>query len=120
MTEKKYNKRYKNHVILEGHISTEPNMQYIGDNGIALLKFSIMQNSYHGGESVPMGYEVQIWGDKAEEANTSECPIGSHVEICGQWKVKKWQDKEGNNRYTNYLEVSRFGYVVITKKRDSE
>lgn len=92
-----------NKVILLGNLGTDPESKEIG-NDTTLTKFSLATSEKYkdrSGEWVEQTewHNVELFGKVAEIA-VKFLQKGSQVLIEGKIKTDKWEDKEGNTRYT--------------------
>ena len=99
-----------NKVILVGNLGRDPEMRYM-PNGDAVANLSVAT--------------TEIWKDKAgEKQEVTEWHrvvfFGKQAEICGQYlkkgsliyvegslRTRKWQDKDGQDRYTTEIRGER-------------
>ena len=91
-----------NKVILIGNLGKDPEVRYL-DNGVAVANFSLATTeSYKNkeGERVSQTewHNIVLWRGLAEIAEKF-LKKGSAIYIEGKIRTRKWEDKEGNNRY---------------------
>ncbi|WP_213348328.1 single-stranded DNA-binding protein [Candidatus Vampirococcus lugosii] len=96
-----------NKVMLIGRITTDIELKKIGENGVSVVNFNIATNRrYKNSEGntieeaefhkcVAFGGLADIIGNYAEK--------GKKVYLEGRLKTKKWEDTNGNNRYTTEI-----------------
>ena len=96
-----------NKVILVGNLTRDPEVRYI-PSGTAVCDISLAVNSQwtdrktnERKEEVTF-VEVTLWGRTAEIAG-EYLHKGSKVYIEGALRTRKWQDKEGRDRYTTEI-----------------
>ncbi len=91
-----------NRVILHGRLGDNPDLRYTG-NGTAVANLSIATNrrKKEGDNWVDVTdwHRVVVWARRAEVAN-EYLQKGSPVIIEGHLETRKWQDQQGNDRYT--------------------
>ena len=109
-----------NKVILVGNLGKDPEVKYL-DNGVAVANFSLATTeSYKNkeGERVSQTewHNVVLWRGLAEVAE-KWLKKGSSVYIEGKIRSRKWEDKEGNTRYTT--EILADNMTMLGKKEDS-
>ena len=95
-----------NKVILIGNLGKDPEVRYL-DNGVAVANFSLATTeSYKNkeGERVSQTewHNIVLWRGLAEIAEKF-LKKGSAVYIEGKIRSRKWEDKEGNTRYTTEI-----------------
>ena len=92
-----------NKVSLIGHLGKDPEVRRL-ENGAVVAKFSLATSESYkdkAGEwqSVTEWHDVVLWRSLAERAER-DLKKGSLVFVEGKLTTRKWQDKEGNNRYS--------------------
>ena len=95
-----------NKVILIGNLGKDPEVRYL-DSGVAVANFSLATTeSYKNkeGERVSQTewHNVVLWRGLAEVAE-KWLKKGSSVYIEGKIRNRKWEDKDGNTRYTTEI-----------------
>ena len=109
-----------NKVILIGNLGKDPEVKYL-DSGVAVANFSLATTeSYKNkeGERVSQTewHNIVLWRGLAEVAE-KWLKKGSSVYIEGKIRNRKWEDKEGNTRYTT--EILGDNMTMLGKKEDS-
>ena len=97
-----------NKVILVGNLGKDPEVRYL-DNGVAVANFSLATTENYKnkeGERVSQTewHNIVLWRGLAEVAE-KWLKKGSSIYIEGKIKTRKWEDKEGNSRYTTEILV---------------
>ena len=92
-----------NKVILVGNLGADPELRYTG-SGTAVCNFNVATNeSYKDREGNLVEktewHRVVAW-DRPAEICAEYLKKGSQVYIEGKLRTRKWQDKEGRDRYT--------------------
>jgi len=95
-----------NKVILVGNLGKDPEVRYL-DNGVAVANFSLATTENYKnkeGERVSQTewHNIVLWRGLAEVAE-KYLKKGSSVYIEGKIRTRKWEDKEGNNRYSTEI-----------------
>ena len=95
-----------NKVILVGNLGKDPEVRYL-DSGVAVANFSLATTeSYKNkqGEKVNQTewHNIVVWRGLAEVAE-KWLKKGSSVYVEGKIKTRKWEDKDGNNRYNTEI-----------------
>ena len=102
-----------NKVILIGNVGREPEVRDL-ESGAKVASFSLATNENYKDKSgewqqVTEWHNITMWRAQAERAERS-LKKGSKVYIEGKLSTRKWQDKDGNDRYTtdvvsNYFRI---------------
>ena len=102
-----------NKVILVGNIGTKPEVKY-SSNGSAITNLSVATsetwNDKNSGEKQEKTewHRVSLYGKLAEIAG-QYLDRGSKVYVEGKLQTRKWQDKDGQDRYTTEVSVGGYG-----------
>ena len=122
-----------NKVILIGHLGKDPEVRYL-DSGVAVAHFSLATTEHYKnkeGERVSQTewHNVVLWRGLAEVAE-KWLKKGSSGYIEGKIRTRKWEDKEGNTRYSTEIlgdnmtmlggKPSSEGAPVTTQEQDSK
>jgi single-strand DNA-binding protein len=96
-----------NKVILVGNLGKDPEVRYM-PNGKAVANFSIATSESWTDKSTGDKQERTEWHnivlfDKLGEIASEYLRKGSQVYIEGSLRTRKWQDKEGKDRYTTEI-----------------
>jgi single-strand DNA-binding protein len=108
-----------NKVILIGNLGRDPEVRHL-ESGVSVAKFSVATNeSYQDKnkewQTVTEWHDVVVWRNLAERAE-KQLHKGSLVYVEGKLTHRKWQDKEGNDRYTTEVVANTFRSL---EKRES-
>jgi len=122
-----------NKVILIGNLGKDPEVRYL-DSGVAVANFSLATTENYKnkeGERVSQTewHNVVLWRGLAEVAE-KWLKKGSSVYIEGKIRTRKWEDKEGNTRYSTEIlgdnmtmlggKPSSEGAPATTQEQDSK
>jgi single-strand DNA-binding protein len=122
-----------NKVILIGNLGKDPEVRYL-DSGVAVANFSLATTEGYKnkeGERVSQTewHNVVLWRGLAEVAE-KWLKKGSSVYIEGKIRTRKWEDKEGNTRYSTEIlgdnmtmlggKPSSEGAPATTQEQDSK
>ena len=105
-----------NRVILIGNLGSKPEIKY-SSNGNPLANLSVATSESwtdkNSGEKQQRTewHRVVVFGDFAVSAEKS-LDKGSKVYLQGKLTTRKWQDNNGQNRYTTEIVVSGFDGVL--------
>ena len=108
-----------NKVILIGNLGKDPEVRYL-DSGVAVANFSLATTeSYKNkeGERVSQTewHNIVLWRGLAE-ITEKYLKKGNSVYIEGKIRSRKWEDKEGNTRYTT--EILADNMTMLGKKEN--
>ncbi len=92
-----------NKVMLIGNLGKDPEVRFTA-SGQAVASFSLATSEKFKGKSGDMEertewHNITLWGKLAEIAG-EYLSKGKTVYIEGRLQTRKWQDKNGNDRYT--------------------
>ena len=95
-----------NKVILVGNLGKDPEVRYL-DSGVAVASFSLATTeSYKNkeGERVSQTewHNIVFWRGLAEVAE-KYLKKGDSIYVEGKIRTRKWEDKEGNSRYSTEI-----------------
>ena len=96
-----------NKVQLIGHIGRDPEVKY-ANSGMAVCSVRLATSSKRKDKSTGDTIEETEWHslvfyDKLAEIVGEWCKKGKQIYIEGRLKTRKWQDKDGNDRYTTEI-----------------
>ena len=102
-----------NKVILIGNLGRDPEVRTMQNgNKVANLSLATSENwkDKNTGERKEKTewHRVVIFGNLADIAERY-LKKGSKVYICGQLQTRKWQDKDGNDKYTTEVVLQGYG-----------
>jgi single-strand DNA-binding protein len=108
-----------NRVILIGNLGRDPEVRHL-ESGSVVAKFAVATNESYkdkAGEwqTVTEWHDIVVWRQLAERAER-DLKKGSLVYVEGKLTKRKWQDKEGNDRYTTEVVANTFR---LLERRDA-
>lgn len=111
-----------NKVILIGNLGRDPEIRHL-ESGASVGKFSIATNeSYRDKnnewQTITEWHEVVVWRALADRAEQS-LKKGMLVYVEGKLRTRKWQDQNGNDRYTTEVVANTFRILERKDKSDS-
>ena len=113
-----------NKVILVGNLCAKPEVKY-ASNGNAISNLSVATSESWTDKSTGQKQErtewhrVSLFGKLAEIAG-QYLDKGSKVYVEGKLQTRKWQDQNGQDRYTTEVVVSGFnGTLQMLDRRDN-
>lgn len=109
-----------NKVILTGRLTRDPELRYTANNK-AVCDFTIATNRpvVRDGERVADFINCRVWGKTAENL-TKYQNKGNLIAVIGRMQVDRYEDKEGNTRYSNYVLVEDLEYLERKKENNQE
>ena len=92
-----------NKVLLIGQLGRDPELKYVNDNQ-AVANFSLATTEKFKGKSGELEektewHNIILWGKLAEIAG-EYLTKGKTIYLEGRLQTRKWQDKDGHDRYT--------------------
>lgn len=108
-----------NKVILIGNLGRDPEVRYLEGN-VAVAKFSVATNESYKDkkgdwQTNTEWHDVVAWRALAERAE-KQLKKGSQVFVEGKLTHRKYQDKDGNDKYVTEVVASHFR---VLDRRDS-
>lgn len=90
-----------NHIVLMGRLTKDPELRRTG-SGIAVTSFTLAVDrdfKSQDGQKHTDFIDVTCWRNTAEFA-AKYFAKGRMAAVSGSLQIRKWQDKDGNNRYS--------------------
>lgn len=110
-----------NKVILLGNAGKDPDIRHL-EGGVTVASFPLAttesfrdKNSGEKREQTEW-HNIVMWRALAESVEKSELKKGDRVYIEGKIRTSKWNDKDGNQRFT--VEIVADTFTIINRKRD--
>ncbi len=105
-----------NKVILIGNLGAKPELKYSATN-TAITNLSVATSESWTDKNTGQKQEKTEWHrvsvfGKLAEVISNYCDKGSKVYIEGKLQTRKWQDKNGSDRYTTEVIVSGFNSII--------
>ncbi len=112
-----------NKVILIGNLGKDPEVRRL-NSGDQVVNFTLAtsenwrdKNSGERKEKTEW-HNVVIFNENLGKVVEQYCKKGSKVYVEGQLQTRKWQDKDGNDRYTTEVVLQRFrGELTLLDSR---
>ena len=109
-----------NHIVLMGRLTRDPELRRTG-SGIAVASFTIAVDrdfsGKDGGEKETDFIDVVAWRQTGEFVS-KYFTKGRMAVVSGRLKIRKWQNKDGENRYSTEV-VADHVYFGDSKKESS-
>lgn len=108
-----------NHIVLMGRLTKDPELRRTG-SGIAVTSFTLAVDrdfKSQDGQKHTDFIDVTCWRSTAEFAAKyfAKCRMAA---VSGSLQIRKWQDKDGNNRYSAEV-VADNVYFADSKKEST-
>lgn len=100
-----------NKQILVGNLARDAELKYTS-NGKPVAQFRVIANTGYGEYKHTEGFNVVLWGQLAEKL-AGYLTKGKPVLVEGETRTRKYQDKEGQDRYVTEVVVGFGGTVVL-------
>jgi single-strand DNA-binding protein len=104
-----------NSVILVGRLTADPQLRYL-PNGTPVASYSLaVQNPFKkndDGKPTADFINVVTFGQQAENLVKYK-KKGSLIGVEGRIQTRKWQDKQGNNRYVTEVVTNHVTFLVF-------
>lgn len=101
-----------------GRLSKEPELRFTQSNK-EVVSVDMAFDRGFGENKIADFIPVIFWGEKAK-AVKKYAHKGDRLLIEGEVQVRKWQTKEGENRYTTEVRVLEFSFIESSKKDSIE
>jgi len=110
-----------NRVILIGNLGKDPEVRHL-DNGLVKASFSLATTeTFKGKDGNPTDHtewhNIVLWRRLAENAE-KYLKKGNQIFLEGKIRTRKWEDKEGNTRYTTEIEGTSM--IMLGARKDHE
>lgn len=108
-----------NHIVLMGRLTKDPELRRTG-SGVAVTSFTLAVDrdfKSQDGQKHTDFIDVTCWRNTAEFA-AKYFAKGRMAAVSGSLQIRKWQDKDGNNRYS--AEVVADNVYFADSKRDGD
>lgn len=104
-----------NKVMLVGRICNDLELRFTGNNK-AVVEFTLATNRpvMRDGERQADFITCVVFGTQAENLKKYQSK-GSMIGIEGSYRVDRYQDKDGNNRYKNYVLINSVEFLETKK-----
>ena len=108
-----------NHIVLMGRLTKDPELRRTG-SGVAVTSFTLAVDrdfKSQDGQKHTDFIDVTCWRSTAEFASKYFAK-GRMAAVSGSLQIRKWQDKDGNNRYSAEV-VADNVYFADSKKESA-
>jgi len=109
-----------NKVILVGNLGKDPEVRYL-EGGVAVARFSVATNESYKDkkgewQTQTEWHDIVVWRALAERAE-KQLKKGMQIYLEGKLTHRKYQDKDGNDRYVTEVVANN---IRILDRRDSK
>lgn len=101
---------------LIGNLGANPELRHT-PNGKAVCNFSVATNDRFSDK--PEWHRIVVWGKVAEACN-KHLVKGRTVCIEGKIQYRKWEDRDGQTRYTTEIVASQVTFLPGGPRREGE
>jgi single-strand DNA-binding protein len=110
-----------NRTILVGNLGKDAELKTF-DNGSSVANFSLATSESYKDKSDEWQqktewHNIAVWGNQAQRA--AKLTKGTTLYLEGKLSTRKWQDKNGNDRYTTEIVASYFRTINRSEKPNS-
>ena len=103
-----------NKVILVGNLGADPELKYTPSNrpvcNLSVATNEVWKDKAGQKQERVEWHRVNVWGDQAELCS-KYLAKGRMVYVEGRIQTRKWQDKEGKDRYTTEVVADRVVFL---------
>ncbi len=103
-----------NQIILVGNVGKDPEIKTT-QTGKLVANFSVATSSGASDKKQTEWHRVVAW-EKSAEIVQSYIKKGTMVFVQGQIRTRKWQDKDGSDRWSTEIVIGGYGTSIRTLK----
>lgn len=111
-----------NRVLLVGNLGADAELRYIGDgtpvSNFRLATTEAWKDKSGAKQEQTEWHRVSLWGKQAETL-AQWMVKGKQVYVEGRIQTRKWQDKDGNDRYSTEIRADRVVLLGGGQKSDA-
>lgn len=112
-----------NHVTLFGRLGAKPELKYT-QNGTAVANLSLATSKrWYDKDGVKQErtewHRLVAFGKQAETLD-KYLDKGNPLLVTGELQTRKWEDKEGQTRYTTEINIDSFEFTGVAKKSEPD
>lgn len=110
-----------NKVELLGNLGQEIELRFTA-SGTPVANFSMATNEYWTGKDgekkkKTIWHKIQVWGKEAENCKKALAK-GSRILVEGSNENQKWEDKDGNTRYSYFVKARKVTFLDRSKSQN--
>jgi len=106
-----------NKQILVGRLGGDPDVRFTS-SGTAVCNFSLATSYKYKDEETTTWHNIVVWGNTAEACG-KHLAKGLLTYVEGRTQHRKWQDKEGNDRFTTEVVAQNVTFLEWKDKGDA-
>src|SRR5512140_3239028 len=103
-----------NKVILVGNLGADPELKYTPSNrpvcNLSVATNEVWKDKNGAKQERTEWHRVNVWGEQAENCQ-KYLAKGRMVYVEGRLQTRKWQDKEGKDRYSTEIVADRVTFL---------
>ena len=112
-----------NRVFLVGNLGKDPEVRYSA-SGTALCNMTLATSERYkdkNGEwqETTEWHNLVTFGKRAEACGNM-LQKGSTVAVTGKIKTRKWEDRDGNTRYTTEIDCQEIDFIARLRPKDQQ
>jgi single-strand DNA-binding protein len=100
-----------NVVTLVGTVGRAVSFREVSGGSVA--DFTVKTVEYRGGREFSDYHSVVVWGKQSEDVRARSPAEGEYVEVIGRLRTRKWQDKDGSNRYRTEVNATTVQFSPV-------
>tara|TARA_R110002012_G_scaffold319857_1_gene541577 strand:+ start:651 stop:1052 length:402 start_codon:yes stop_codon:yes gene_type:complete len=105
-----------NFINFEGNLTKDPDYRQIKeDRELAIFRIAVNERISKDYEET-LYIDVNAWGYHVPYCRSVELSKGDRVTVRGRLQERKWEDKEGNTRYSMVVVPNNFSKIVKPPK----
>lgn len=101
--------------VVDGRVTRDPEMKYIGAKNTALLEFSIANETGYGDYKKTHFFNCKLWGARAEGL-ANHIYKGKPLTLQGEMQMQSWDGNDGKKRYKWELNVMQLNFHMNEPK----
>lgn len=116
-----------NKVILVGNLARDPEIRNLGQDGAQVANLRLMTNESWKDKSTgerrqrSEGHDIVVFNEALIRTIRDYCKKGMQLYIEGSLQTRKWQDKDGNDRYSTEVVLQRYrGELTMLSRADDD
>ena len=108
-----------NFVNFEGNLTKDPDYRQINETrDLAIFRIAVNERISKDYEET-LYIDVNAWGYHVPYCKSVSLSKGDRVTVRGRLQERKWEDKEGNTRYSMVVVPNNFSKIVKPTKSDT-
>lgn len=116
---------YLNRVSLIGNLGADPEAKSLQNGGeVVNLRVATSEqwkDREGNRQERTQWHQITVWNEPLQKVIKAFCKKGSKVFIEGQLETRKWQDKDGNDRYSTEVVLRPFNsQLVLLDRKDAD